>query len=287
MFSFFFGEQMNRIIKQIHNEFLKNNIDQSDADWIVCEVCGCSRGEIGTIKPTPKQLAKIKIMAKKRLRHVPLAQIIHSRNFYGLDLYINKHVLIPRFETEGLCELVSKTMPTNVLGEVCGLDLGTGSGAISVVLTKLFGYKMTAVDISRKALAVAKKNSKKHDCNITFVRSNMAEKLYGKRFDFVVSNPPYILSKDLPKLSKEVVKHEPHLALNGGGDGLQFYRKIVTEAPLVLKDNGYLFFEIGKDLESEVMRLMKKDFNKICVKRDMDGVNRYVYGQLKRKREII
>ena len=278
---------MKRELKTLKNKFEKQQIDLSDFDWIVCEVCGCTRGEIETIVPNSKQLSRITKMAKKRLQHVPLAQIIHSRNFYGLDLFINKNVLIPRFETEGLCELVSKTIPSSVLGEVKGLDLGTGSGAISVVLSKLFGYKMTAVDISRKALAVAKKNSNKHGANVRFVRSNMAQKLYGERFDFVVSNPPYILSKDLPKLAKEVVGHEPHLALDGGGDGLQFYRKIVAEAPLVLKDDGYLFFEIGKDLEGEVQRLMKKDFYKICVARDMDGVNRYVYGKKKRKREIV
>ena len=278
---------MNRQLKNIKTAFEKKKIDIADADWIICEVCGCARSEIETLKPTAKQIAKIKKMSKKRLNFVPLAQIIHSRNFYGLDLYINKNVLIPRFETEGLCELVSKTIPTSVLGEIRGLDLGTGSGAISVVLAKLFGYKMTAVDISRKALKVAKKNSRKHNCNIRFVHSNMAEKLYGERFDFVVSNPPYILSKDLPKLSKEVTLHEPHLALDGGGDGLQFYRKIVAEAPLVLKDSGYLFFEIGKDLENEVVRLMKKDFTKICVRRDLDGINRYVFGVLKRKKEIL
>ena len=278
---------MKRELKTLKNKFEKQQIDLSDFDWIVCEVCGCSRAEVETVVPNAKQLSKINKMAKKRLQHVPLAQIIHSRNFYGLDLYINKHVLIPRFETEGLCELISKTIPTNVLGEVCGLDLGTGSGAIPVALNKLFGYKMTAVDISRRALSVAKRNSRKYECEIRFIHSNMAEKLYGERFDFVVSNPPYILSKDLPKLSKEVIKHEPHLALDGGGDGLQFYRKIVAEAPLVLKDDGYLFFEIGKGLEAEVMRLMKKDFYKISVEKDLEGVNRYVFGKLKRKREIL
>ena len=273
------------LLKNIVARFKKAGIEETDAELIVAEVCDISRSQIGEQKVTSKQMKQVNKIVAKRIKHIPLAQILHNRNFYGLDLYINKNVLIPRFETEGLCELVAKTLPKDVLGETEGLDLGTGSGAISVVLSKIFGYKMTAVDISRKALTVAKKNSRKFDCDIVFVHSNMAEKLYGKRFDFVVANPPYILSKDLKQLSAEVVKHEPHLALDGGGDGLQFYRKIVAEAPYVLEENGYLFFEIGKDLETEVVRLMKKDFSKIEVAKDLYGVNRYVFGKLKTKRE--
>lgn len=272
------------LLSEITKKFKKAGIDETDAEWIIAEVCGISRSQIDDRNIELKDQKKINKIVAKRLKHIPLAQILHNRNFYGLDLYINKNVLIPRFETEGLCELVAKTLPKDVLGEAEGLDLGTGSGAISVVLSKIYGYRMTAVDISRKALRVAKKNSRKFDCDIKFVRSNMAEKLYGKRFDFVVSNPPYILSKDLGNLSKEVVKHEPHLALDGGGDGLQFYRKIVAEAPYVLEGDGYLFFEIGKDLENEVIRLMKKDFYKIEVEKDLYGVNRYVFGKLKAKR---
>ena len=273
-----------KLLNDIVKKFKKANVDEADAEWIITEVCDVSRSAIGGQEVTQKQQKQINRIVSKRLKHIPLAQILHNRNFFGLDLYINKNVLIPRFETEGLCELVAKTLPKDVLGETTGLDLGTGSGAISVVLSHIYGYQMTAVDISRKALRVAKKNAKKYDCDITFVRSNMTDKLIGRRFDFVVANPPYILSRDLKGLSVEVVKHEPHLALDGGGDGLQFYRKIVADAPYVLEGDGYLFFEIGKNLEDEVMRLMKRDFYAISVAKDLDGVNRYVFGKLKAKR---
>lgn len=272
-------------VKQLEELFIKNQIDPVDAEWIVCEITGLSRTCLGDKTISPSQEKSIDKVAKKRLKHVPIAHIFKKRNFYGFDLYITPDVLIPRFETEGLCELVASEYPTNILGTLNGLDLGTGSGAISIVLNKLFGYNMTAVDISSKALAVAKKNAKKLKADVRFVRSNMTDKVLGERFDFIVSNPPYIKSRELAALDKEVVNYEPHLALDGGGDGLQFYRKIIADAPYVLVDDGYLFFEVGKDRADEVIRLMKRDFYRIRTKQDLQGIERYVYGRLKESKK--
>ena len=272
-------------VKELEELFEKNNIDVVDAEWIVCEVTGLSRTSLDKKQLTPKQEKQVDKIAQKRLKHVPIAHIFKKRNFYGFDLFVSPHVLIPRFETEGLCELVAKELPSNVLGTLKGLDLGTGSGAISIVLSKLYGHDMTAVDISKKALAVAKKNDKKFGTNIKFVRSNMTDKVLGERFDFVVSNPPYILTKDLSTLDKEVIDHEPRLALDGGGDGLQFYRKIIEDAPYVLVDDGYLFFEVGKGRANDVVRLMKKDFYKITVRNDLQNIERYVFGKLKERKQ--
>ena len=147
-------------IKSLEAEFKKSGIDPIDAKWIVCEVCNKSITEISDLVLSKKQMNLINKAFKKRLKHIPLAHIFKRSNFYGLDLYVNSNVLIPRFETEGLCQLISKILPVKVLGNVYGLDLGTGSGAISIVLSKIFGYKMTAVDISYKALKVAKKSAR-------------------------------------------------------------------------------------------------------------------------------
>ena len=272
--------------KQIEKRFLGSNIETSEAEWIVLDVCGLSRTGLATHEVSKKEEKKIQKIVELRMKSVPLAQIFHKRNFFGFDFYITKDVLIPRFETEGLCELVSKVLPTKTGDKMTGLDLGTGSGAIAIVLSKMFGYQMTAVDISKKALAVAKKNAKKIGADVRFLRSNMTDEVLGERFDFVVSNPPYILTSDLAKLESQVVLHEPRLALDGGGDGLQFYRKIVHDAPYVLEEDGYLFFEVGKGLAKEVVRLMERDFVNIEVQKDLQNIDRYVYGKLKKQREL-
>lgn len=271
-------------VEEIEKIFQRSNIEIADAEWIVCEITGYSKMCLSERQLTEAQIKKIDKVVKKRLKHIPIAQIFKKRNFYGLDLYINKNVLIPRFETEGLCELIAKELPADILGQLHGLDVGCGSGAICIVLSKLFGYKMTAVDISNKALKVAKKNAKKYNVNINYLRSNMLSEVKNYEFDFVVSNPPYILSSELKNLDKEVVGFEPKLALDGGGDGLQFYRKIIEDAPYVLKNDGYLFFEVGKGMANEVVRLMRKDFYAIKINKDLQGVDRYVFGKLKERK---
>lgn len=272
------------LLSEIKKDFEKHDIETADAEWIFCEVLNCNRGELFVPKTLEKKQEKqIRKISIKRLKNVPLAQILKKRNFFGMNLFVNKNVLIPRFETEGLCELIGEILPTKNFGNFTGVDLGTGSGAIAITLSKQYSMTMTAVDISSKALKVAKKNAKIQNVDIKFVKSNMLSKIFGQKFDFVVANPPYILSEDIPKLAKEVRIFEPKIALDGGGDGLQYYRKIIQDVPFVLNEGGWLFFEVGKERANEVVRLMKKDFERIQVRKDLQGIERYVFGKVKTK----
>ena len=200
----------------------------------------------------------------------PLQYITHNQEFMGINFEINQNVLIPQPDTEILVE--------NTIGLVLGnkslenqedskktmqiLDLCTGSGAIAVSLKKyLPDVKIFASDISEKALEVAKKNAKNNNVEIEFIKSDMFENIHEK-FDVIVSNPPYIKSEEIEKLSKEV-QNEPKVALDGGKDGLKFYKIISREIKNYLKENGTLLMEIGYDEANEVMKLFE---NSTCIK---------------------
>lgn len=201
---------------------------------------------------------------------IPLQYITHNQEFMGINFEVNQNVLIPQPDTEILVE--------NTIGLVLGnkslenqedskktmqiLDLCTGSGAIAVSLKKyLPTAKIFASDISEKALEVAKKNAKNNNVEIEFIKSDMFENIHEK-FDIIVSNPPYIKSEEIEKLSKEV-QNEPKLALDGGKDGLKFYKIISREIKNYLKENGTLLMEIGYDESNEVMKLFE---NSTCIK---------------------
>lgn len=200
----------------------------------------------------------------------PLQYITHNQEFMGINFEVNQDVLIPQPDTEILVE--------NTVGLVLGnkslenqenskktmqiLDLCTGSGAIAVSLKKyLPDVKIFASDISEKALEIAKRNAKNNNAEIEFIKSDMFENIHEK-FDIIVSNPPYIKSEEIEKLSKEV-QNEPRLALDGGKDGLKFYKIISKEIKKHLKEKGTLLMEIGYDEADEVMKLFE---NSTCIK---------------------
>ena len=189
----------------------------------------------------------------------PLEHITHQKEFMKLNFFVNEDVLIPRQDTETLVEEVIKLAKKSNAKNI--LDLCTGSGAIAVSLAKyLPNVKITAIDISHKAIQVAKKNAIYNhvENQIIFLESNLFENLTEQKYDIIVSNPPYISWKELKKLDKQV-KNEPVLALDGGEDGLNFYRRIVSSAYEYLKYNGYLCFEIGYNQKQEVMNIIEKE----------------------------
>ncbi|MDP2929753.1 MAG: peptide chain release factor N(5)-glutamine methyltransferase [Candidatus Omnitrophota bacterium] len=180
--------------------------------------------------------------------HTPLQYIIGKEKFFGLDFMVNEHVLIPRPETEVLVETALHTIDAirNTQHAVRILDLCTGSGNIAISLTKNApNCRMVASDISESALEVTKENARLNGVfdDVTFVKSNLFKDIEG-RFDLIVSNPPYIARNEFDTLPKEVLK-EPRTALDGGPDGLDFYRRIFLEAPRYLKNDGYCVVEIG------------------------------------------
>lgn len=257
--------------------------DKADLDWLFCEVLECSRSQLRLkTQITKSQYKQINSAISKRQKGCPITKIFGRTEFYGLEFKVTKDVLSPRMETELLVEDILKNI--NEKTEV--LDIGTGSGVIAICLAKFSNAKITAVDISDKALEVAEYNAKQNNVNVTFKNSNLFENLKkNKKFDIIVSNPPYIKSEDIQTLDKEVKNYDPILALDGGKSGLEFYEKIILQAPLFLSKNGQIFFEVGKGQASDVSKLLEKDFEDIQIIKDYNKINRIVKAKLKNKRE--
>lgn len=211
----------------------------------------------------------------------PIQYITNHQEFMKLDFYVDKNVLIPRADTETLVEEVISKCINNEKEEIKVLDMCTGSGIIGISIAKYIkNTSVTCIDISDEALEIAKKNATINEIsNIKFIKSNMFEKLSNtsEQFDIIVSNPPYIKTGIISLLDKEVQK-EPKTALDGGEDGLNFYKIISENAYKYLKNDGYLAIEIGYDQKEEVVSLLKntKKYNEIYNKKDLCGNDRVV-----------
>ena len=219
---------------------------------------------------------------KKLCNGIPIQHITNRQEFMKMTFFVDENVLIPRPDTEILVEEVIKIAKKINAKKI--LDLCTGSGAIAISLAKYIDKSnITAVDISSKALNVAKLNAKNNEVEdrITFVESDLFKNLKKEKYDIIVSNPPYIKKEVLKKLDKEVQK-EPKLALDGGYDGLDFYRKIINKAEEYLKFNGYLCFEIGYDQKEDVENLLKEQekYINITCKKDLCDNDRVVTAKL-------
>ena len=217
-----------------------------------------------------------------RLKGRPVAYIVGNREFMGLDFYVQEGVLIPRPDTEPLVE---------ELIELCRgkenlniLDIGTGSGAITISLAKYLNTSnVKSFDISDIALEVGKKNaiSNEVDDRVEFIKSDLFSSIENKsiQFDVIVSNPPYIPKKDIETLHIQVKDYEPYTALEGGEDGLDFYRSITEQSRMYLKENGILAYEVGHDQAKDVSEIMKSNgYTKIYTKKDLQGIDRVVIG---------
>ena len=234
--------------------------------------------ELGTIKE--KQYFEV---IKKLRQGIPLEHITHQKEFMKLNFFVDKHVLIPRQDTEILVEevisIAQKTRAKKIL------DLCTGSGAIAISLAKYIPESdITAVDISNDALKIAKKNARSNNVEnqITFVNSDMFTNLNENKFDIIVSNPPYIKRDIIEGLDKEV-KNEPYIALDGGEDGLDFYRDIIKQSYQYLKYNGYLCLEIGFDQKIDVIELIENEekFEHTYSKKDLYDNDRVIVTQIR------
>ena len=209
---------------------------------------------------------------KKRLGHMPIQYILNKAYFCGLPLYVNENVLIPRFDTEVLVEEVLKISKKDKSKRI--LDICTGSGAIAIALKKLGGFeRVDALDISDKALEVAKRNANELDSDINFLKSDMFSSLTCEnKYDIIVSNPPYIQSDVVDTLESEVKDFEPRLALDGDADGMKFYKIIAKNYENYLADNGVLALEIGYD-EADDIRALFEGKN-VVIKKDLANLDR-------------
>jgi len=205
---------------------------------------------------TPEQLAALEAMVERRLRREPVSRILGRKGFWKILLTVTPDVLSPRPDTETLLDVVLKAKTEREAFTVC--DLGTGSGAILLaLLAERPAAKGVGTDVSTEALAVARENAANLDLNarVTFIRTDWAAGFADASFDVVLSNPPYIPSGDIPGLDPEVRDHDPHLALDGGADGLDAYRALAPEIARILKPGGLYAVEIGWD-QGEAVRAL-------------------------------
>ena len=220
---------------------------------------------------------------EKAIQHIPIEYLINKKEFMGIDFYVDENVLIPRQDTEILVEEVIKIAQKTNAKKI--LDLCTGSGAIAVSLAKYLPQsEITAIDISNGALKIAKKNAVSNNVEnqITFISSDMFTNLNEEKFDIIVSNPPYIKTNVIDNLDIQV-KNEPHIALDGGKDGLYFYKKIINESYQYLKYKGFLCLEIGFDQKIDVIELIENtnNFDGTYSKKDLYDNDRIIITQMK------
>lgn len=265
------AEKISDALSRVQKVFKENGVDYSDAEWLISTIAGKKRSELtgNADKISPSVVEKINAAVNERLTGRPLWYVLGTCDFYGYELYVDERALIPRPETEQLCERAIGSI--NKDSEV--LDLCTGSGAIAIVLKLKTGASVTATDISDDALSLARKNAEKLGADVEFLQGDLFAATEQK-FDVIVSNPPYVRSKDIDGLQKEI-SFEPRIAFDGGEDGLEIYRRIAAEVKSHLKENGKLLLEIGYDQKDAITDLFA-DFSSVETFKDYGGNDRIV-----------
>lgn len=258
-----------------------------EAEWLLCAATGLDRVGLYLQYDKPlngTELAAYRVMVARRARREPLQHILGSQEFCGLDYDVSADVLIPRHDTE---VLISEALARQSAAHSV-LDIGTGSGCIAVSLQKrLSSAIVTATDISEAALAIARRNAEKHSAPIEFLLGSLFAPVAGRSFDLIVSNPPYIPTADIESLDQEVRDYDPVIALDGGSDGLAFYRTLIPASVDYLNANGWLLVETGIGQAKEIVLL----FNKTCgfgepfIAYDPGGIERVIGAQRKEMHE--
>ena len=219
---------------------------------------------------------EIKECAKRILSGEPLQYVVGMTEFMSLKFHVEEGVLIPRPDTETLVEKAIEVIGDKALSV---LDIGTGSGCVSISIANYCkNANVYSLDISDKAISIAKDNAIRNNVKINFIECNILEQVPKGSYDLIVSNPPYIPSEVIEGLDSNVKDYEPRLALDGGYDGLDFYKRITDIAPSILNKEGALVYEVGHDQAQDVKKLMEKDFKNISIIKDLCGINRVVYG---------
>ena len=270
------------LLKKGENELLASDISDAAIDaWYLFEyVTDMSRASffIRRNEEIPEEQANAYIeVIEKRKKRIPLQHITGKQEFMGLDFFVNENVLVPRQDTECLVENVISYANDKKI-----LDMCTGSGCIIISVKKFVQTaECTGADISEKALETALKNADLNNVPVSFIKSDMFENI-SEKYDIIVSNPPYIKACEIEGLMDDVKLYEPHVALDGGEDGLIFYRRIIEESRLTLNENGILAFEIGHDQGLDVRILMEEaGFSNVKLVKDLAGLDRVLLGYFK------
>ncbi len=254
--------------------FAENGIDESDAEWIYSLTLGIPRSELSQERiVSPAESKKIASIVAERLTGRPLWYIIGDVDFCGCKIKVDERVLIPRPETEELAEIAIKAVEE---GDKV-LDMCTGSGCLAIAIAKGCAGKnisVTAADVSDAALMLAKENANLNSAVVHFVQTDLFENIRG-RFNLIVCNPPYIRTEEVAALAREVKDFEPRIALDGGEDGLDFYRRLAKDINRYVTRGGMLILEVGEDQAADVLRIFEKRDYAIVVK-DMEGKDRFL-----------
>ncbi len=265
---------INEALQNARIKLSENNINSREARLLLAYSMGILPDDLIKYKEcSEEEYEKFLLNLNRRINGEPFAYIVGFKEFMKLKFKVNEFVLIPREDTEILVQEVIKLNKKRIL------DMCTGSGCIAISLAKYIEKSnIDAVDISKDALNIAIENAKNNNVQVNFIESNLFEKV-NSRYELIVSNPPYIPTKDINNLMKEV-KQEPKIALDGGNDGLDFYKKISKEAINYLEDNGILIFEIGYDEAKSVCDILKNDgYTNIKVIKDLSENDRVVIAE--------
>ncbi len=269
--------KMSALLKNTKKRFASCGIEGDEAEWIFSLVLKIPKSAVATEEKILKtaQAKEIIRIADERLTGRPLWYVYGDTDFCGYKIKVDERVLIPRPETE---EMVMMAVSSAEEGNNI-LDLCTGSGAIAIAAYKELekrgiSCKMTAVDISEDALALAKENAEINEAEVLFIRSDLFSRIRG-RFDIIISNPPYIPTADIETLQREVKEYEPRLALDGGADGLDIYRRVAENASKYINRGGMLIMEVGAGQAQDVVKMFRGNAYAM-IAQDFNGVERYV-----------
>ena len=228
-----------------------------------------------------EELAQIRSAIKRASNQEPIQYIIGKTQFFDFEIEVNQNVLIPRPETEHLCDMIIDIHKDNQNLKI--LDIGTGSGCIAISLAKkINNCKVYAIDISQSALDLASKNAELNDCNIIFGKIDILKQIPKEKFDIIVSNPPYISVEEYKLLPKNVLEYEPEIALNDKNDGLQFYKRFANIFYNMLNEDGNFYLEFAYN-QSEVIKKIFSEKYDFEIKKDLSKIDRFCFGRKKLK----
>ncbi|MEJ8553982.1 peptide chain release factor N(5)-glutamine methyltransferase [Tepidibacter sp. Z1-5] len=276
---------IRQMMKKWIRELSNSTTAKLDVELAMCKVLDVTRLYIHLNldeEISKKDENRIEALLKQRRKGRPMAYIIGKKEFMGLDFFVKEGVLIPRPDTEVLVEDIIEQ--AKKIDNPLIVDIGTGSGAISVSLANYIkDSKIYSLDISDDALEVGSINAKNNEVEdrITFLKSDVFSALENEdvKFDIIVSNPPYIRKADIEGLEVDVKNYEPSLALDGGEDGLDFYKKITEDSIRFIKDNGILGYEVGYDQAEDVKKIMiQNGYGDIRILEDLASIQRVVIG---------
>lgn len=266
-------EKRNVLTKRVSDTLSDNGItEKAESEWIVSIALGIKRDEVYSDDlVSAGKVEKVNEIVAQRITGRPLWYCIGDTDFYGFTIKVDERVLIPRPETEILVDTALKYIDS---GKTV-LDLCTGSGAVAIAVQKKTGARVSATDVSDKAIELAKENAALNGAEIEFVTGDLFAPVENKKFDVILTNPPYIKSADIETLQTEVKDFEPKLALDGGEDGLDFYKRIFAEAQNYLNASGVIIAECGAGQAEEIKRIAAGKFS-VSVVKDYENIDRII-----------